>query len=322
MKNSQPYRLPIPLILALPIWLILLVGSVMAHPIDISSSVLYLKDNHVEGKIVLPMAAVLRYFQGGGKQGMTAAQKKQEIFSYVDSHFQIQTESGQSLGWVTRAMSFRSVDDPEKMNLQIRFKSEILPPQGQIHLQNTLFFEKALTQKNLITLYAKGGIDKLISTVSEYRFLLRDSVQPQASATSTGTFVTIRMGIEHILLGFDHLIFLFCILLTVRKWRNLLLTITAFTVAHSLTLVLTALDILVFSPRLTESLIALSIVFVALENLICKNFDQRWKPTFILGLVHGIGFAFAFDLAGLQDWELLKSVLFFNFGVEFMRLKF
>jgi hypothetical protein len=315
-------------------------SALIAHPIDISSSVIYVKGKQIKGKIILPMTAVLRYFKGGDHQGVTPAQKQQEIFDYVDSHFQIQNESGNKLEIETREMSFRDVNNPEKMNLQIRFQSNNIPTQGRLYLQNTLFFEKTPTQKNLITIYKKGGIDKVISTISKYRYLLRNGTQlppivnkqtkvnkqtnrsPMSPPFVPSYLGFVYMGIEHILMGFDHLLFLFCILLVVRKWKPLLLTITAFTVAHSLTLLLTVLGVLVISSQIAECLIALTIVFVALENLICKNFDKRWKPTFVLGLIHGVGFAFSFDLAGVENLELLNTVLFFNAGVEVGQLGF
>ena len=101
----------------------------------------------------------------------------------------------------------------------------------------------------------------------------------------------LKLGIEHILTGADHLVFLLGLLLVAGGWRPLLGVVTAFTVAHSITLALAALSIFAPSPRLVEPAIALSIAYVGVENLLNPDARQRWRITFPFGLVHGFGFA-------------------------------
>jgi hypothetical protein len=130
-----------------------------------------------------------------------------------------------------------------------------------------------------------------------------------------GSFVL--LGIEHILTGWDHLLFLLGLLLRGGSWLALAKIITAFTLAHSITLALAALDLVVLPDRLVEAVIALSIAIVAAENLFLKPVvARRWLVSFCFGLVHGFGFSAALRELGLASSGLLVSLFGFNAGVE------
>lgn len=133
-----------------------------------------------------------------------------------------------------------------------------------------------------------------------------------------GGFVSfLRLGIEHILTGWDHLLFLLVLLLRGGGWLSLAKIITAFTVAHSITLALAALDVVVLPDRLVEAVIALSIAFVAAENLFLSPVvARRWLVSLCFGLVHGFGFSSVLRELGLPTHGLLLSLLGFNAGVE------
>lgn len=127
------------------------------------------------------------------------------------------------------------------------------------------------------------------------------------------------LGVEHILTGIDHLLFVIGLLFLVGFNRRLLWTITAFTAAHSLTLASSALGWLVLRPPPVEATIALSIVLVAAEALHRREtLARRWPAlvAFLFGLVHGLGFAGALKEIGLPDNHLLVALLTFNVGVE------
>jgi hydrogenase/urease accessory protein HupE len=125
------------------------------------------------------------------------------------------------------------------------------------------------------------------------------------------------LGIEHILIGFDHLLFLLALLLRGGNAWSLLKIVTAFTVAHSITLALAALNVVALPGRLVESMIALSIAYVALENLFPRYaLSRRWTISFAFGLVHGFGFSSVLREIGLPKENLLLSLLNFNLGVE------
>lgn len=134
----------------------------------------------------------------------------------------------------------------------------------------------------------------------------------------------VRAGFFHILDGTDHLLFLFCLVIPFRRFRPLIKVVTAFTIAHSITLIASAYnfgpDVLWFPP-LIETLIAVSIVYMALENIVGSNVQRRWMIALGFGLVHGFGFSFALrqnlQFAGSH---LLASLLSFNVGVEIGQL--
>ncbi|MFZ4765895.1 MAG: HupE/UreJ family protein [Roseimicrobium sp.] len=134
------------------------------------------------------------------------------------------------------------------------------------------------------------------------------------------------LGVQHILQGVDHVLFLAGILLLVRGTRALLLTITAFTLAHSFTLALSVLGQIRLSQGLVEALVALSLVFLAVENVQLRRgragLSARfpWLVSFAFGLVHGLGFASALQGAGIPEVEIPSALFCFNVGVELAQL--
>ena len=134
----------------------------------------------------------------------------------------------------------------------------------------------------------------------------------------------VEAGFFHILDGTDHLLFLFCLVIPFRRLRPLVTVVTAFTIAHSITLIASAYNLgpdALWFPPLIETLIAVSIVYMALENIVGSNVQRRWMIALGFGLVHGFGFSFALrrtlQFAGSH---LLTSLLSFNIGVELGQL--
>jgi len=155
------------------------------------------------------------------------------------------------------------------------------------------------------------------------------SFEVAAETTSTEVIkVYTALGIEHILLGVDHLLFVFALLLIVNGWRRLIGTITAFTLAHSITLFAATLGWVHVAQAPVEAVIALSILFLATEIIhnrqgrpgMAKRFP--WLVAFIFGLLHGFGFAGALAEIGLPEQSIPLALLFFNVGVELGQLLF
>jgi len=135
-----------------------------------------------------------------------------------------------------------------------------------------------------------------------------------------GLFAFVWMGIEHILTGYDHLVFVCGLVLARARARSLVAVVTAFTVAHSITLAVAALGVWAPSPRIVEPAIALSIAYVGIENLFVKDAARRWRITFPFGLVHGFGFAGALREAGIARSAVPGALVGFNVGVELGQL--
>ena len=123
-------------------------------------------------------------------------------------------------------------------------------------------------------------------------------------------------GIEHIFLGYDHIAFLVGVVLWARRLVPVIKIVTAFTIAHSITLSLAALNIIVLPGVVVEPAIAASIVFVAMENFFSRDIDSRWGVTFAFGLIHGFGFASALREFGLPANAVVPALAAFNIGVE------
>ncbi len=155
------------------------------------------------------------------------------------------------------------------------------------------------------------------------------SVVIQASPTWHEVASTyLGLGVDHILAGIDHLLFVLALLILVGGFRRLVATVTAFTVAHSLTLGAATLGLLRVPQQPVEAVVALSIVFVAAEIVrhargVPSLTQQRpWAIAFVFGLLHGLGFAGALAEIGLPEQSIPTALLFFNLGVEAGQLLF
>ncbi len=134
------------------------------------------------------------------------------------------------------------------------------------------------------------------------------------------------LGIQHILEGWDHLLFLICLMIVAGTGKKLWITITGFTIAHSITLALSALDIVRLPIPPVEAVIALSVVYLAVEIALQKKDSLTYKYPIAVsssfGLLHGFGFAAVLSDIGLPQIEIVTSLLFFNIGVELGQIIF
>lgn len=143
------------------------------------------------------------------------------------------------------------------------------------------------------------------------------SFSPEFEASAfdvLGAFV--HHGIEHILFGLDHVAFVVALLIGARKWRAILLVVSAFTVAHSITLALAAFQAVSIPPTIVEPVIALSIAWVAARNLWGRAARALWIEAFLFGLVHGLGFAGAIGETLASEPRQVAALFGFNLGVE------
>ncbi len=126
----------------------------------------------------------------------------------------------------------------------------------------------------------------------------------------------VHLGIEHIFTGYDHILFILGLLILGGSFKNLLKVVTAFTVAHSITLIAAAMGVVSLPGKLVECAIALSIAYIAVENVFLKKGTYRWILAFAFGLIHGFGFSGILAELGLPTKGLVESLLSFNVGVE------
>jgi hypothetical protein len=141
-------------------------------------------------------------------------------------------------------------------------------------------------------------------------------LQLAPGSLQTVAWPLLRLGVTHILTGYDHLVFLIGLMLVGTRVRSLLLALTAFTLGHSITLGLAALGVWSPAPVIVEAAIALSIAYVGIENLSGPNADRRWLIALPFGLIHGFGFAGALREIALPAGQVPLALASFNVGVE------
>jgi hydrogenase/urease accessory protein HupE len=208
-----------------------------------------------------------------------------------------------------------SVDEGNTSHVRLRYDSRA---GATITVRSSMPARLGPGHKELVTVRTDAGsilAERMLDVTAN------EVVAHLGGATERSGPIAVRfalLGIEHILTGFDHLLFLAGLLVVVRRWSDVVKTITAFTIAHSITLALAAVGLIVVPTSVVEPLIAASVVYVGLENLLRPTPGSRWKLTFAFGLVHGLGFATILTDLGIGQGgtSLVVPLAAFNTGVE------
>jgi hydrogenase/urease accessory protein HupE len=183
---------------------------------------------------------------------------------------------------------------------------------GDIVYRSTVLTDKDPAARQVVLIGEGDGAPQALLDVINTAVTL--SAPPPSRLSTFERFLV--TGIEHIFLGYDHIAFLIAIVLWARRLVPVIKIVTAFTVAHSITLSLAALGIVAIPSAIVEPAIAASIVFVALENFVSRDVERRWRITFAFGLIHGFGFAGALKEVGLPPNAVATALAAFNIGVE------
>ncbi len=256
------------------------------------------------------------------------------------SYLEIRQKSDKSVNVILKKPLADINSDDIKISLPKNCKStltkSIYDVEGYIVFDETLYCGKRGLEESIV------WIENLLATDKGVVFYYKsdDFNISNRLLTADNPFITIKkpktkissvsylkLGIEHILKGVDHLLFVLALLLLVSNIKTLILTITSFTIAHSISLALAVLGYLNLNVLYIESMIALSIVFVARETIVKsgeKTLSQTypWLIAFLFGLLHGLGFANALFEIGVLKENITASLIFFNIGVEIGQLIF
>jgi hydrogenase/urease accessory protein HupE len=200
---------------------------------------------------------------------------------------------------------------PKAEHVLVSVRWSCAPSAGTLRYHVTLFHEIDPAAKHMVTVSGDARRMGLLSAANPRLDLL----ETRASGWEVARHYVLA-GIEHIMIGYDHIAFLVAVILWGRRPWPLVGVVTAFTVAHSITLSAAVLELVSPPPRLVEIMIALSIVYVAAENFFVHDVRRRWKVTFVFGLVHGFGFAGVLREYGLPSDALAPALAAFNAGVE------
>jgi len=206
---------------------------------------------------------------------------------------------------------------PQQALMDVLLEYRITSPESRFSMRPA-FAHLGLTTNTVLRFITPNGTERAFQYYGNPGIVRLDPRWHQAALRF------VRLGFTHILDGIDHLLFLLGLIIPFRRIRPLIAIVTAFTVAHSITLIASALGLApnaLWFPPLIEALIALSIVYMAFENILGARFQRRWIIAFAFGLVHGFGFSFVLrDSMQFAGAHLLTALLSFNVGVELGQL--
>jgi hydrogenase/urease accessory protein HupE len=215
-----------------------------------------------------------------------------------------------------------TIDAPfiDRMPSEYRSAFTVLNREGQVHDSSVLRPGKTTVQMTLPNAVNLESAPRPRTEEKSASTLPASPVEPVSRLEIARRYAV--LGVEHILIGYDHLLFLLALLVASRKIRTMLVIVTCFTLGHTVTLALAALDVVTLPPRIVEPLIAASIVYVGLENLLRNGEPRaRWLLTLLFGLVHGFGFAGVLREIGFGTGSSIAvPLLAFNLGVELGQL--
>ena len=208
--------------------------------------------------------------------------------------------------------------DPDNINYRVTFSG--VGAYAKQAKKFSVFFPEQLGTINFQIATPSRAL--LSSGVKSTHFLLKQNNVSDLALGVSNSFNYIYQGIIHIIpKGLDHILFVLALFLLSVKFSSLLWQISAFTVAHTVTLALGIWGIVVVPSNIVEPIIALSIAYIAIENVFSNKLNsQRIIIVFLFGLIHGLGFASVLLKLGLPEGQLLTSLLSFNFGVELGQL--
>lgn len=289
-----------------------------AHQQSLASSKITFENKKMLVSLLIDQKSILEIngFDIQTTQSLDESQISQQIkdksFDYLKNGFHVKNNG------IDMLVELESVSVPDLANVQfdlVYISQELI---DKVDFDYNIFFENSDGKhKNVTTIENGDKTDEFVFTNSTRHLAMEAGVE-LSFWTTLSQFVL--MGIEHILTGYDHLAFLLALIILGGTFKNILKIVTSFTVAHSITLILAALDIVALPGRLIESAIAITILYVALENQFIKNANYRWMLTGVFGLVHGFGFAGALAETQVPKNHFIEALLTFNVGVAIGQL--
>lgn len=247
---------------------------------------------------------------GSPEEEMKTALKshREPLSAYLSSHFKVFTDGAKAEGTITDTNVEQRVGREYAI---IVLEFPVTSSKASIQIQYSVFFDdNDPMHRNIATYDAENKKGQFVFHAGDRELNIgKETIGGQV-------FRFIQLGFHHIMIGYDHILFVMALVLGARRISDVLKVISVFTIAHSITLGLTALKLFNFPAEIVEPLIALSIAFVAVENYFGFSSKYRFAVVFGFGLIHGVGFASALQLSDDVTWRSLLSIFSFNIGVE------
>ncbi|MFD4707760.1 HupE/UreJ family protein [Gottfriedia sp. NPDC058432] len=281
-------------------------------------SILNIKGKTIDYELFLDQIDMLEQFDTNKDKYLEneeLSSQKERIESVLQKDLRINVDSK------PLTMEMLSMEMAEKAStIGVMFKLRLTADEAidQFKLHYNLMFEDSPLHTNVFLVHSGEYFYQNILDTKNKDVQITIT-QPESEFVLWKYFV---LGIEHILTGYDHLLFLVSLVLIATQFKDALKIVTAFTIAHSITLFLVASGYIHVIPSWVEALIALTICYVAVENIFVQRAKWRWLLTALFGLIHGMGFAGALAETGLPKSNLIGSLLTFNLGVEAGQLMF
>lgn len=324
------------------VWLItlaLLSTAALAHNLDTSYARCVVTDDAVELRLTYDVFTLLKIADLDANQDQRLTREELRagtpaVQRFLREHVRLEIDGqpadlgdGLEAVWPNKAVDTIAAPDwhAAESLIVFPFHRAVSTPPHDIALTFTFFPQLGARHTVLGVFEHRGQTQEVTFTDSEPDYLFDASYTPSATTAppketipaAVGRFL--RLGVAHIFLGYDHICFLLA-LIVVGRPRDLVKIITSFTIAHSITLILAALNVVTLPQRFVEIGVALTIVYVGVENLWRKNVTHRWILTFCFGLIHGFSFANVLSGLGLPREATIRCLLSFNVGVELGQL--
>lgn len=295
-----------------------------AHALGLSRGVYRATDDGLSASLVLARAELDRVVpaldrdRNGDFDSGELARASAELERWLLANLEVTSAGARCRGVLERA----SLTEQDGLGVELRYRC----PHPGAAASVSLEFLRRLSQghRHAATLVSGGVARDEILFGDQRRFEIsraERAVPPDEGVVGLLGFV--RMGFEHILTGYDHVVFVLALLLGAARAKSLFWVISAFTLGHSLSLALVVFQVIAAKADVVEPAIALSVAAVGVENLLrarARAADRRWLVTFPFGLIHGLGFASALTEARIPRPELPAALLTFNLGVELGQL--
>ena len=299
----------------------LLPSIASAHPLAYGAIITHLVVN--EKTITLESGVPMKQY------GLTHDDLLRHYRTYVPEHFRI-TADGDQCPFTLSEVD--TVSDTNKMFIRGTFLcTHTIQNINDLAIQTTLFGDLYENYDHFVTLSLQESDWSLVfgkgATSFPGHVEAHHTIGPLIARTFAIISQFIWMGMLHIFSGYDHILFLISIVLLARSLKNILVLVTAFTLAHSVTLILAAFHIIEISSRFVEPAIALTIALVAIQNFrqLRGAHDahlptERWAGVFVFGLIHGLGFASALSDSNIPSSFFVPALISFNVGIEIGQL--
>jgi hydrogenase/urease accessory protein HupE len=332
------------LLLAVLLWAVAFNAMASAHEGETSYLRARVQPGMIEVRVTfdaLTLEKIVRGIDANADDALSKAELAAAtgaIRQFIEAHFELELD-GTAAPLGTAREPFWPLDAPDSLPratwhdqgalLLFPFDLPVSHAPAKVRLSFGGFATVGERHRVFAVLEESAGSQPVILSAgrSTHLFTTRAAAHPSAADTPTSVSEQpssaaqfFGEGVKHILEGYDHIAFLLALLLATTRLRQVALIVTAFTVAHSITLILAARGVVQLPSRGIECAIAATIVYVGVENLTRAEPSYRWALTFVFGLIHGFGFANVLGKLALPADQLVTSLLFFNLGIELGQL--